>query len=103
MNTSMFIIALDEVVKARGISLYSVARHSTIPYNTLQRMVSRKGEQTSIDLSVLSRLCSTLDCTPNDLLRYVPDKEDEAIRLLVKGIGGGLRRGRPKTKGGAAK
>jgi DNA-binding Xre family transcriptional regulator len=101
MNTRMFIITLDEVVKARGISLYSVARHSTIPYNTFQRMIANKGEQTSADLSVLSRLCSTLDCTPNDLLRHVPDEEDEAIRMLVRGKGTRLVRGRPKKKGAA--
>jgi DNA-binding Xre family transcriptional regulator len=100
MNNLMFVITLDEMVKARGMSLYSVARYSTVPYNTLQRMIAKKGDQTSIDLSVLSRLCSTLDCTPNDLLRQVPDKEDEAIRMMLRGKDGRLKPGRPKKGGG---
>ena len=97
----MFVITLDEAIKARpGITLYGVARDSRVPYNTLLRLVQNKGQQTSIDLSVLSRLCVTLDCTPNDLLRHVPDNNDKAIQLALKGRDGSPQRGRPK-KGGA--
>jgi DNA-binding Xre family transcriptional regulator len=96
MNNPMFIITLDEAIKTRGVSLYGVARDSRVPYNTLQRLVQNKGKQTSIDLSVLSRLCVTLDCTPNDLLHHVPDNEDKAIRLALKGRDESPGRGRPK-------
>jgi DNA-binding Xre family transcriptional regulator len=96
MNNSMFTITLDEAIKARGVSLYSVARDSRVPYNTLQRLVQNKGKQTSIDLSVLSRLCVTLDCTPNDLLRHVMDNDDKAIQMALKGRIEAPKRGRPK-------
>jgi DNA-binding Xre family transcriptional regulator len=100
----MFTITLDEAIKARGVSLYSVARDSRVPYNTLQRLVQNKGKQTSIDLSVLSRLCVTLDCTPNDLLKHVLDNEDKAIKLALKGRDEAPKRGRPrKDSGGATK
>jgi DNA-binding Xre family transcriptional regulator len=103
MNTPMFIITLDEAVKARGVTLYGVARDSRVPYNTLLRLVQYKGKQSSIDLSVLSRLCTTLGCTPNDLLKYVPDSDDEAIRLTLRGRDETPKRGRPRKEKGAEK
>src|SRR5262245_60774710 len=96
MSNSMFIVTLDEAIKERGVTLYGVARDSRVPYNTLLRLVQNKGKQTSIDLSVLSRLCITLDCTPNDLLRHVLDTEDKAIQLALSGRDVIPQRGRPK-------
>jgi DNA-binding Xre family transcriptional regulator len=92
----MFIITLDETIKAKGVTLYGVARDSRVPYVTLQRLVQNKGKQTSIDLSVLSRLCVTLDCTPNDLLKHVLDHDDKAIQMALKGREGSPQRGRPR-------
>src|SRR5262245_33779231 len=100
MNNSMFIITLDEVIKDRGVTLYGVARDSRVPYNTLQRLVQNKGKQASIDLSVLSRLCVTLDCSPNDLLKHVMDNDDKAIQMALKGRVESPNRWRP-PKGGA--
>src|SRR5262245_4768602 len=100
MNNPMFTITLDEMIKARGVTLYGVARDSRVPYVTLQRLIQNKGKQSSIDLSVLSRLCTTLDCTPNDLLKHVLDNEDKAIQLALKGREAPPRRGRPAKGGG---
>jgi DNA-binding Xre family transcriptional regulator len=92
----MFVITLEEMLKTRGVTLYGVARDSRVPYVTLQRLVQNKGRQTSIDLSVLSRLCVTLACTPNDLLHHVLDNDDKAIQVALKGRDGQPQRGRPK-------
>lgn len=92
----MFVITLEEMLKARGVTLYGVARDSRVPYVTLQRLVQNKGKQSSIDLSVLSRLCVTLDCTPNDLLRHTLDNDDRAIQMALKGRDGSPQRGRPR-------
>src|SRR5262245_19380831 len=101
MNTpTMFVITLEEMLKARGVTLYGVARDARVPYVTLQRLVQNKGKQSSIDLSVLSRLCVTLDCTPNDLLENVLDNEDKAIQMALHGRVETPKRGRPK-KGGS--
>lgn len=94
----MFIITLDEVIKDRGVTLYGVARDSRVPYVTLQRLVQNKGKQASIDLSVLSRLCVTLDCTPNDLLKHVLDNDDKAIQMVLKGREASPQRGRPRKE-----
>src|SRR5262245_44991632 len=100
MNNPMFVITLDEMIRDRGVTLYGVARDSRIPYVTLQRLVQNKGKQASIDLSVLSRLCVTLNCTPNDLLQHVLDNDDKAIQMALKGREVSPQRGRPK-KGSA--
>jgi len=66
---------------------------------TPKPVVQNKGKQTSIDLSVLSRLRITLDCTPNDLLKHVLGNEDKAIRMALKGRVETPKRGQPKKEG----
>lgn len=34
-----------------------------------------KGNIKSISFDVLDKLCYALDCTPNDLFRYIPDEK----------------------------
>src|SRR5262249_61244590 len=72
---------------------------------TPKPVVQNKGKQTSIDLSVLSRLRITLDCTPNDLLKHVLGNEDKAIRMALKGRVKTPERRQPATDwgGGLAK
>lgn len=79
----MFTITLTEVLQKRNVTMYALARDTRIPYSTLLRMEQKRGEQGSIDLSVLSRICTALECTPNDLLKHVPDAEDELVRTLM--------------------
>lgn len=83
MQEQMFTITLTEVLQKRSVTMYALARDTRIPYSTLLRMEQKRGEQGSIDLSVLSRICTALNCTPNDLLKHVPDAEDELVRTLM--------------------
>src|SRR5215510_1209372 len=83
MQEEMFTITLTEMLEKRQKSMYSLSMDTRIPYSTLLRMEQKRGEQGSIDLSVLSRLCTALNCTPNDLLKHVPDAEDELVRTLM--------------------
>ena len=79
----MIVIKLNEVLQAKGRTVYWLAQHSGIPHVTLWSL-SKVTTQRSINLSVLSRICAALECLPGDLLLYVPDAEDEAIVSLVK-------------------
>jgi DNA-binding Xre family transcriptional regulator len=94
----MFIVTLQEMMDKRGVSIYRLAMDTRIAPTTLYRMIENRGEQESIDLLVLSKLCTRLECTPNDLLRHVPDNEDMAVRaaMAVKK----RPRGRPAKDGG---
>jgi len=97
MQEQMYTIALTELLETRGITMYALARDTRIPYSTLLRMEQKRGEQGSIDLSVLSRICMALECTPNDLLKHVLDDEDKLVRTLMAAKK--RPRGRPAKKG----
>jgi DNA-binding Xre family transcriptional regulator len=83
MREEMFTITLMEALQKRNVTMYALARDTRIPYSALLRMEQKRGEQGSIDLSVLSRICTALDCTPNDLLKHVPDADDELVRVMM--------------------
>ena len=79
----MILIRLNDVVQEKKRTLYWLAQNSGVPYVTLWNL-SKKETQRSIDVPVLSRICTALNCQPSDLLHYVPDAEDKAILTLVE-------------------
>lgn len=95
MKTHMIIIKLGDYLQEKGHTLYWLAQNSGVPYVTLWKL-GQVTTQKSINLPVLSRVCSALDCQPGDLLSYVPDEEaDKYIQSAKKKAA--------KQKGGAAK
>lgn len=94
MKQSMIIIKLNEMAEKKGRSLYWLSRNADIPYGTLWNL-SQKETQSSINLPVLSKLCTALECKPGDLLEHVPDAEDQAIVSFIKS------KGAKKSKKGA--
>ena len=101
MHAQMFTITLNEMLEKRKKLMYALSMDTRIPYSTLLRMEQKRGEQGSIDLSVLSRICTALSCTPNDLLKHVPDEDDELVRTLMAVQK--KPKGRPKKEGVRAK
>lgn len=83
MKSGMIYIRLDKVLEKRGKSLYWLSAAAGVPYPTLWKLV-KKESQSSINLGVLSRICSALDCLPGDVLIYEEDEEDSAIKNLVR-------------------
>ena len=41
------------------------------------------GSVRQIPVAALEKICHALDCQPGDIMEYVPDAEDEAIREAV--------------------
>jgi DNA-binding Xre family transcriptional regulator len=70
-------------LEKKGRTVYWLVRTSGIPHVTLWNL-SKLSTQRSINLNVLSHVCAALECTPGDLLEFIPDAEDEAIASLVK-------------------
>ena len=60
---------LWETMKRKGISQYRLLK-SGIDNKTLSNI--KKGK--NITLLTLELLCKILDCTPNEIVRFVPDK-----------------------------
>ena len=98
MNHQMFTVTLKEMMELRGVKLYALSMDTKIAPTTLYRILENRGAQESIDLSVLSRLCTRLECTPNDLLKHVLDAEDRLVQANMKAEK--RKPGRPK-RGGA--
>jgi putative transcriptional regulator len=83
MKSGVIYIRLDKVLEKRGKSLYWLSAAAGVPYPTLWKLV-KKESQSSINLGVLSRICSALNCLPGDVLIYEEDEEDSAIKNLVR-------------------
>ncbi len=65
---------LDEIIKKKGISKTKLAYKAEIQRTQLNNYCNDKIQR--VDLAVLSRLCYVLDCTPGDLIEYIPPEKD---------------------------
>lgn len=60
---------LWEYMKRKNISQYKLLQ-SGIDNKTLDGLKKNK----NITLNTLERLCNILDCTPNDIVEFIPEK-----------------------------
>ncbi|MBN2616117.1 MAG: helix-turn-helix transcriptional regulator [Bacteroidales bacterium] len=76
----------DRMFKARGIERpYSFLIHSGIGTHLATRM--RKNEVKHIRLEALERVCLLLRCTPNDVMEWKPDDQndkDHPLNRLIR-------------------
>lgn len=45
--------------------------------NASPATISKMGKDEAIHLNVIDRICAVLQCTPNDIIEYVPQNEQE--------------------------
>ena len=69
----MINIRLDYVLLDKRMKLKDVADMTGIAMNNLSVLKTNKAR--AIRFSTLESLCKALDCTPGELLEYVPDKK----------------------------
>lgn len=62
---------LWETMKKRGITTYVLITK----YNINPRTINNLRHDQGITVYTLERLCKILQCTPNDILEFVPEKE----------------------------
>jgi putative transcriptional regulator len=67
MISEVITIQLDSILKKRDKSLYWLAQETGITYTNLWKI--KNGKVKGITFDVLEKLCNTLDCKPNDLLK----------------------------------
>ena len=67
-------LRLKEVMAERGISRNQLAKLIDARFEVVGKWY--KGEVEKMDLDILARICYALDCTTEDLIRYVPGKEE---------------------------
>ncbi|MBO5836666.1 MAG: helix-turn-helix domain-containing protein [Oscillospiraceae bacterium] len=59
---------LWETMRAKGVSQYSLLK-SGVDNKTLDAI--KKGK--NLTLLTVEKICAILDCTPNDVVKFVPD------------------------------
>ena len=74
-NRKAVVLVLDysplwETMRNNGISQYTLLK-SGIDNKTLDSL--KKGK--NITLLTLEKICAVLDCTPNEVVRFIPDKK----------------------------
>ncbi|MBO5374125.1 MAG: helix-turn-helix transcriptional regulator [Clostridia bacterium] len=67
-------IKLDEVLKSRGMSKNKLSHKAEMQRTQINNYC--KNEITRLDTDVLARICTALDCKIEDILEFVPPKED---------------------------
>jgi putative transcriptional regulator len=68
----MINIRLDYVLLDRQMKLKDLAEATGLAVNNLSILKTNKAR--AIRFSTLESICKALDCTPGDLLEYIPDK-----------------------------
>lgn len=62
---------LWRTMKEKGISTYTLI----MKYNIPSKMIYNLKHNMSITAITLEKLCNILDCTPNDVIEFLPDEE----------------------------
>lgn len=78
MNSGKIVITLEEYRKAHNISKYKIIKNCDVSETQFNIYCNNKISR--VDLPVLARICSYLDCDIGDLLKFItPDDiaEDE--------------------------
>ena len=70
----MINIRLDYVLLDRRMKLKDLAEATGLAVNNLSILKTNKAR--AIRFSTLEALCKALDCTPGDLIEFIPDTKD---------------------------
>ncbi|MBA7631571.1 hypothetical protein ES703_39103 [subsurface metagenome] len=70
----MINVRLDYVLLDRRMKLKDLAQATGLAVNNLSILKTNKAR--AIRFSTLNSLCKVLNCTPGDLIEYVPDDEN---------------------------
>ena len=69
----MINVRLDYVLLDRRMKLKDLAQATGLAVNNLSILKTNKAR--AIRFSTLNQLCKALNCTPGDLIEYVPDQD----------------------------
>ncbi len=63
---------LSVIMGAKRLKIADVCKIAGLDYKTVSRLYYDKNK--GIEFETLDKLCFALDCTPNDILLYSPNK-----------------------------
>lgn len=67
-------LRLKEIMEERGITRNQLAKLIDARFEVVNKWY--QGNVEKMDLDILARICYALDCTTEDLLRYVPAEKE---------------------------
>jgi len=70
----MIKVRLDYVLLDRRMKLKDLAQATGLAVNNLSILKTNKAR--AIRFSTLNSLCKALNCTPGDLIEYIPDQHE---------------------------
>lgn len=72
-NFGTIVIQLDELIKKSGISKNKLCHRAELQRTQLNNYCNNNISR--LDIDVLARICTVLNCEIGDLLKFVPPKE----------------------------
>ena len=72
----MINIRLDYLLLDRRMKLKDLAEATGLAVNNLSVLKTNKAR--AIRFSTLNNLCKVLNCTPGDLIEYIPDEDENS-------------------------
>ena len=73
-DLQMINVRLDYVLLDRRMKLKDIAAATGLAVNNLSILKTNKAR--AIRFSTLNQLCKALNCTPGDLIEYIPDEQE---------------------------
>ena len=70
MEYGMIKIKLDELIKSRGLSKNKLSHKAEMQRSQINNYCHNK--ITRLDIDVLARICTVLECSIGDLLEFIP-------------------------------
>jgi len=69
-------VTLKEVLASRGITRNKLSKLTDVKYDIVNRYYQNE-DISLVDLDIFSKFCFALDCTVEDLLKYLPPEQTD--------------------------
>lgn len=76
----MIINKLSEIAGGKRITIAELSRITGIGYSVIQRLYNDQVK--SVEMETINKLCLALECTPNDILKFIPDENLTDVKML---------------------
>ena len=73
-------LRVAELMKARRISAYALAKGAGLNYATAYRLSRPNGKFQRLESATLDRVCEFLQVQPGELIEWVPDRKGKSSR-----------------------
>lgn len=75
-NYGKFVINLETMMKEKKISKNQLCNLTGLTFTGLQRYY--KNTLQRVDLDILARICNALECNIEDIIQYIPKKNNRS-------------------------